>query len=166
MPIFYSLAACPLSRLLLAGTDDGVCALGLARTDAPLLAALAQRCRSAPARRDDHAIRPWLRSVLEQLHGRRSACELPLDLHGTPFQQQVWQELRRIPYGATRTYRDVACAIGKEGAVRAVAGACAANPVAVLVPCHRVVRTDGGLGGYFWGLDYKVKLLTLEGHAG
>ena len=100
--------------------------------------------------------------VLGFLSGDATLVKLPLDIRGTVFQQRVWAALRRIPRGQTRTYRDIAIAIGKPAAVRAVGSACGANPVALVIPCHRAVRTDGGMGGYAWGLERKVKLLGIE----
>jgi AraC family transcriptional regulator of adaptative response/methylated-DNA-[protein]-cysteine methyltransferase len=161
-PVSYTVADSPLGRVLLAGTERGVCCVCLAAADDALEAALAERCPGRDVRRADGRLRPWLKPLLEHLRGRRPALDLPLDVGGTAFQRRVWEELCRIPYGATRTYAEVARAVGRPAAVRAVAGACAANPVAILVPCHRVVRSDGGLGGYYWGLDYKVRLLEHE----
>jgi AraC family transcriptional regulator of adaptative response/methylated-DNA-[protein]-cysteine methyltransferase len=164
--VFYTLADSPLGRLLLAATERGVCCLSLGNDDGELEAALARRFPGRQLRRADGRLRPWLTDLREHLRGRRPALDLPLDLEGTAFQRRVWEELCRIPYGTTRTYQEVARAVGRPAAVRAVGGACGANPVAVLVPCHRVVRTDGGLGGYAGGLDYKVKLLALERNGG
>ncbi|HEV2714879.1 MAG TPA: methylated-DNA--[protein]-cysteine S-methyltransferase, partial [Terriglobales bacterium] len=104
----------------------------------------------------------WLGKVLECLEGKRPGVDLPLDLQATAFQLRVWEELRRIPLGATRSYREIARAIGKPNAVRAVARACASNRVAVAIPCHRVIREDKSLGGYRWGLERKCKLLEQE----
>ena len=100
--------------------------------------------------------------ILAFIEGEASLARLPLDIRGTVFQRRVWDELRRIPRGETRTYREIARAIGAPAAVRAVGSACGANPVALAVPCHRAVRTDGGMGGYAWGLLRKRKLLALE----
>jgi AraC family transcriptional regulator of adaptative response/methylated-DNA-[protein]-cysteine methyltransferase len=101
-------------------------------------------------------------AVLSYLSGQNPRLELPLDVQATAFQLRVWEELRRIPYGETRTYTQVAAAVGKPAAVRAVANACAANPAALVTPCHRVIRGDGTLGGYRWGLERKRKLLERE----
>src|SRR5262249_21933632 len=106
---------------------------------------------------------PALRKgILEFLDGEANLAKVPVDIRGTVFQRKVWDELRRIPRGETRTYAQIARAIGAPRAVRAVGSACGANPVAVVIPCHRAVRTDGGLGGYAWGLPRKKKLLALE----
>jgi len=100
--------------------------------------------------------------ILAFIEGEANLARLPLDIRGTVFQRRVWDELRRIPRGETRTYKEIARAVGAPAAVRAVGSACGANPVALVVPCHRAVRTDGGLGGYAWGLKRKKKLLALE----
>jgi AraC family transcriptional regulator of adaptative response/methylated-DNA-[protein]-cysteine methyltransferase len=101
-------------------------------------------------------------TIVEHLRGKQASLDLPIDVQATAFQWKVWRALQRIPPGETRAYAEVARAIGKPKAVRAVARACATNPVAIVVPCHRVVRTDGGLGGYRWGLDRKKRLLARE----
>jgi AraC family transcriptional regulator of adaptative response/methylated-DNA-[protein]-cysteine methyltransferase len=160
--IRYALADCPLGRLLLAATERGLCALYLGDADAPLESALAKEYPAARLERDDGRLAPWLGEVLEHLRGRRPSLDLPLDVQATAFQCRVWEELRRIPYGSTRTYREVAERLGRPTAARAVARACATNPVSVVIPCHRVVRGDGGLGGYRWGLGRKRQLLDRE----
>ena len=104
----------------------------------------------------------WLSKVLEYLNGKTPRVDLPLDLQATAFQWRVWEELRRIPLGETRSYQDIAKSIGKPKAVRAVAGACAGNHVALVIPCHRVIREDQSLGGYRWGLERKEALLQRE----
>jgi AraC family transcriptional regulator of adaptative response/methylated-DNA-[protein]-cysteine methyltransferase len=111
---------------------------------------------------EENGLEALKRKVLAFLEGEASLARVPLDIRGTVFQRRVWDELRRIPRGETRTYRDIARAIGFPAAVRAVGSACGANPVALAVPCHRALRTDGGLGGYAWGLARKKKLLALE----
>jgi len=103
-----------------------------------------------------------MRDIVGHLHGRRPRLELPLDIQATAFQWQVWNALSQIPYGETRTYKEVAASIGRPSAVRAVAHACATNPVSVVIPCHRVVRTSGELAGYRWGLERKKALLAAE----
>jgi AraC family transcriptional regulator of adaptative response/methylated-DNA-[protein]-cysteine methyltransferase len=159
--VYYTVADCPLGRVLLAGTQRGVCAVCFGETDTELLVALRER-EAAAVRRDDRPLRPWLRATLDYLHGRMPDLKLPLDVRATAFQQRVWQELRRIPSGQTRSYSDVARSIGRPSAARAVARACATNPVALVTPCHRVVREDGSLGGYYWGLARKEQLLAGE----
>jgi AraC family transcriptional regulator of adaptative response/methylated-DNA-[protein]-cysteine methyltransferase len=162
MCIRYTTSNCPLGRLLLAGTDKGVCAVYLGDRDAMLAEALKKEYPEAELLADEGELRPWLEELLEHLRGNRPHLELPLDVQATAFQWRVWQELRKIPYGSTRTYREVAEALGLPTGARAVARACATNPVSVVVPCHRVVRGDGGLGGYRWGLKRKQELLDRE----
>ncbi len=159
--IRYTLTDCPLGRLLLAGTERGVCAVYLGDEDDALEAELGREFPAAARSRDDDGLSGWAEAVRSQLEGEPHA-ELPLDVRATAFQWRVWQELRRIPRGQTRTYREVAEALGQPTAARAVARACATNPVSVVIPCHRVVRGDGGLGGYRWGLARKMKLLENE----
>jgi AraC family transcriptional regulator of adaptative response/methylated-DNA-[protein]-cysteine methyltransferase len=162
MTIRYTLADCPLGRLLLAATEKGVCAVYLGDADATLEAELKREYPAAALGRDDGALSGWLGELLGHLGGGQPHLDLPLDVRATAFQWRVWQELRAIPYGSTRTYREVAEALGRPKAARAVARACATNPVSVLIPCHRVVRGDGGLGGYRWGLGRKQALLEKE----
>jgi AraC family transcriptional regulator of adaptative response/methylated-DNA-[protein]-cysteine methyltransferase len=159
--IRYTLTDCPLGRLLLAGTDRGVCAVYLGDADAPLEAELQREFPAAARARDDEGLSEWAEQVCLHLGGQPH-LELPLDVRATAFQWRVWQQLRGIPRGQTRTYREVAEALGQPTAARAVARACATNPVSVVIPCHRVVRGDGGLGGYRWGLARKRKLLENE----
>jgi AraC family transcriptional regulator of adaptative response/methylated-DNA-[protein]-cysteine methyltransferase len=163
--IRFSTAACPLGRLLVAATRRGVCAVVLGDADPALEAELAAEFPRASLHRDDRGLQPWLRAVRDALGGAaRTAAPrpVPLDLRGTAFQLGVWAALREIPAGETRSYGAVAAALGRPRAVRAVAGACARNRVAVLVPCHRVVRETGQLGGYRWGLERKRRLLAAE----
>jgi AraC family transcriptional regulator of adaptative response/methylated-DNA-[protein]-cysteine methyltransferase len=157
---------CPLGRLLLAATERGVCAVSLGDEDGPLEAFLRDEYPAADVTRDDASLRPWVEEIVRHLQGQQPHLELPLDVQATAFQWRVWQELRKIPYGSTRSYREIAAAIEQPTAVRAVARACATNPVAVVVPCHRVVRSDGDLGGYRWGLERKEKLLEKEQEKG
>jgi AraC family transcriptional regulator, regulatory protein of adaptative response / methylated-DNA-[protein]-cysteine methyltransferase len=162
MQIRYTIADSPLGRLLLAGTEKGVSALYLGDADGILEEALKREYAAAMIRREDAGLGPWLEPVLEHLRGRLPHLELPLDVQATAFQWRVWQELRKIPYGSTRTYTEVAKALGQPTAARAVARACATNPVSVVIPCHRVVREDGNLAGYRWGLGRKKTLLERE----
>ena len=108
---------------------------------------------------------PVVAEVLRRIDGDLPAIELPVDVRGTAFQQRVWQELRRIPRGETRSYGEIAAAVGTPGGARAVGQACGSNPVAIVVPCHRVVQASGALGGYAWGLDVKQHLLERERQA-
>jgi AraC family transcriptional regulator, regulatory protein of adaptative response / methylated-DNA-[protein]-cysteine methyltransferase len=162
MKIRYTIAASPLGRLLVGATERGISAVYLGQDDAPLGAALRQEYPRAEIQRDRNGMEKWVGKILDHLRGHEPNLDLPTDLQATAFQRRVWQELRRIPYGATRTYTQVAKAIGQPTAVRAVARACATNPVSVVVPCHRVVREDGNLAGYRWGLERKRELLAHE----
>src|SRR5438874_9948279 len=160
--IVDSPAPLPLGRLLVGATTQGVCAVRLGRSDAALEAELASEYPDAELRRDAPPLAPWVNALLRHLTGDAARLDLPLDVEATEFQQRVWQALRAIPYGETRTYGAVAEAIGQPGAARAVARACAANPVALVIPCHRVVRGDGDPGGYRWGVARKRLLLEQE----
>jgi AraC family transcriptional regulator of adaptative response/methylated-DNA-[protein]-cysteine methyltransferase len=160
--IRYATAGCDLGRVVLAATSRGVCAVSLADTDDELAAFLAAEFPAARLDRDDAGLRGWLEELLRHLAGEQPHLGLPLDVRATAFQRRVWEELRRIPYGETRTYAEVAAAVGSPAAVRAVARACATNPASVVIPCHRVVGSDGKLTGYRWGLARKQKLLERE----
>lgn len=162
MSIRYTIVDSPLGRLLVGATDRGISALYLGETDGRLELALNKEYPRAEIRRDRNGLENWVGKILEHLRGRQPNLDLPTDVQATAFQRRVWQELRRIPYGTTKTYAQVARAIGKPHAIRAVARACATNPVSVVVPCHRVVRQDGNLAGYRWGLDRKRALLQHE----
>jgi AraC family transcriptional regulator of adaptative response/methylated-DNA-[protein]-cysteine methyltransferase len=162
MDIHYTLTDCPLGRLLLAATERGVSAVYFGDSDASLEAALAREYPAAQITPDNGRLRPWLAELLEHLRGRQPHLDLPLDVQATAFQWRVWQELRRIPHGSTRTYQEIAERLGQPTAARAVARACATNPVSVIIPCHRVVRGDGDLAGYRWGLERKRQLLEQE----
>ncbi len=161
MDIGYSIVDCALGRLLVAATERGVCAVSLGDCDAVLEAALRAEYPNALLHQDKSRGR-WVSALVSHIDGRRPALNLPVDLQATAFQRRVWEELRRIPYGSTRTYTQVARAIGQPTAVRAVARACATNPVSVIIPCHRVIREDGSLAGYRWGLKRKQALLEKE----
>jgi AraC family transcriptional regulator of adaptative response/methylated-DNA-[protein]-cysteine methyltransferase len=131
-------------------------------TDVELERDLRAEFPAATIRRDDAALRQPVEKVLNHLTNKEPQLDLPLDIRSTAFQRQVWEQLRAIPYGQTVSYGEVAKALGKPGAVRAVGRACATNPVALVIPCHRVVREDRSLGGYRWGLERKQKLLEQE----
>jgi AraC family transcriptional regulator, regulatory protein of adaptative response / methylated-DNA-[protein]-cysteine methyltransferase len=169
MRIVYTIADSPLGRLLVAATERGVCSVALGDSDSELIAALFAEYPQASIDSRDTRISPslnlWLNKMLEHLNGNSPRIELPLDIQATAFQWRVWEELRRIPLGATRSYQEIANAIGKPKAVRAVAGACAKNRVALAIPCHRVIREDKSLGGYRWGLERKEELLRRESKA-
>ena len=159
-PLRYGISPCPLGYLLLAASAHGVCALLFGDQPAALEVELRQRFASAELQRDDHGLGDWLSAVLSQLHEPARAAHLPLDLRGTAFQQQVWQALQTIPRGQTRRYGDLATQLATHP--RAIARACASNPLGLLVPCHRVVAADGGLSGYRWGVARKEALLAAE----
>jgi len=150
----------PLGIVLVAATDKGVCSVKLGDDRVELQRLL--RDEFAEAQIAEKPLEHVKRSILAFIQGEATLARLPIDVRGTVFQRRVWEALRRIPRGETRTYREIARSIGAPDAVRAVGSACGANPVALVVPCHRAVRTDGGLGGYAWGLGRKKKLLALE----
>jgi len=163
--IRYSISNTSVGRVLVATTDRGVCAVELGASDADVERALRADFPNATIECDEGTHRAWVRGVLDRVrHPRRDHTDdLPLDIGGTAFQQRVWKALREIPAGERRSYRDVAASIGRPGATRAVARACATNRLAVVVPCHRVVREDGSLAGYKWGVTRKRRLLENEG---
>jgi len=161
-PIRYTLTDSPLGRMLIAATDKGICSIQFADSDDELEHGLRHEFPFAVRRRDDAAMLTWKQHLLRQIRGQRLNSSLPLDIQATAFQRRVWTYLQSIPFGATRSYGQVAKAIGQPTATRAVARACATNPVAVAIPCHRVVRTDGDTGGYRWGVERKQTLLDLE----
>jgi AraC family transcriptional regulator of adaptative response/methylated-DNA-[protein]-cysteine methyltransferase len=160
--IGYTIVTSPMGRLLVAITERGVCAVRMADSDAELEKDLREEFPHAQIKRDDAALRESVQKILNHLEQNEPRLDLPLDIKATAFQRQVWEHLRAIPYGEIVSYGDVAKALGKPGAVRAVGRACATNPVALVIPCHRVVREDKTLGGYRWGLDRKKKLLEHE----
>ncbi len=160
--IGYTIVASPLGRLLVGATERGVSAVCLGTSDGALEGILRDEFPAAEIARDDDRLAGWVGDILEHLEGRRPHLALPVDVRATAFQRAVWDALRAIPYGETRSYAEVAKAIGRPAAVRAVANACASNPVAVVVPCHRVVRADGAAGGYRWGPERKKTLLATE----
>jgi AraC family transcriptional regulator of adaptative response/methylated-DNA-[protein]-cysteine methyltransferase len=165
MRIHYTIADSTLGRLLVAVTSRGISALYLGESDGRLEGALrkeyprAEICEGEDESKNLHG---WVRRIVDHLRGQEPSLDLPTDVQATAFQRRVWEELRRIPYGSTRTYTQIARAVGKPKAIRAVARACARNPVSVVVPCHRVVRQDGSLAGYRWGIDRKRKLINHE----
>ncbi len=160
--IQMAVAPCSLGYLVVAATERGICHIGLGDSPEELLAATQERFPRATLVAGDDAFSQTVAAVVVLIDESPPSFDLPLDIQGTAFQQQVWAALRQIPPGTTATYSEIAAAIGKPNAVRAVAGACAANKLAVIIPCHRVVRTDGGLGGYRWGVERKEALLARE----
>jgi AraC family transcriptional regulator, regulatory protein of adaptative response / methylated-DNA-[protein]-cysteine methyltransferase len=164
--INYTTVASPFGRLLVAVTQRGVCAVRLGDTDAELEKDLRAEFPAATVHRHDSALREPVKKILNHLTNKEPQLDLPLDIRSTAFQRQVWEHLRAIPYGQTVSYGEVAKALGKPGAVRAVGRACATNPVALVIPCHRVVREDQSLGGYRWGVERKQKLIEHERKSG
>jgi len=160
--IRYAIADSSLGRLLVASTDKGVCSVRLGDSDDALTTELKHEFSAAEILLDESRLRQALTAVLDHLNDRTPRIDLPLDIRATAFQRQVWEQLQKIPAGETYSYSQVAKGIGQEKAVRAVARACATNPVALVIPCHRVIREDKSLGGYRWGLDRKKKLLERE----
>lgn len=160
--IRYSFADSPLGRLLVAATEKGICSIQFGPSEEELVEGLKREFPFAMRKRDDEAMRPWTTALVQQLQGHELNHALPLDIQATAFQKRVWSYLQTLPLGTTQSYSQVAKGIGQPSAVRAVARACARNPVAIAVPCHRVIREDGGLGGYRWGIRRKRALLAME----
>ena len=161
--VIYTLAKTPVGQMLVAATPHGLCAVTLGDTDAELEAALRREYPNAAlAHDDDGRLAGWAEALTRSLTESQPHEDLPLDVRATAFQRRVWRELQAIPRGETRSYAQVAAAIGSPTAARAVASACASNPVALAVPCHRVVRGDGSLSGYRWGASRKQALLERE----
>ncbi|MEM8986330.1 MAG: methylated-DNA--[protein]-cysteine S-methyltransferase [Pseudomonadota bacterium] len=158
----YDIAPTPLGALLIAGTDKGLACVRLSPDADALEREFKADFKAADLNRDKQRLAPWTQALVEYLSGGPWPDDLPLDVKGTAFQAKVWAALRKIPPGKTVSYADVAAAIGAPKAVRAVGAACGANPTALVTPCHRVLRTDGALGGFRWGLDVKARLLDLE----
>lgn len=164
-PIRYLITDCRLGRLLVAASEQGVTTVGLGSNDGGLEAEFRRKCPHA-ALSDDGQLAEWSSIVLDIVDGKEPAEALPLDVPGTGFQWQVWRELMQIPYGDTRTYGEIAGRLGNPGAARAVGRACATNPVALVIPCHRAVssghKLHGFRGGLDWGMDHKARLLHYE----
>lgn len=163
--IEFAVGQCSLGALLVAATERGLCAILLGESAAELEQDLRQRFARAQVRAGGAGFQERLAQVLTFVEQPQLGLSLPLDVRGTAFQERVWQALRAIPAGSTQSYQQVAQALGAPQAVRAVARACAANPLAVAVPCHRVLRSDGGLSGYRWGIERKQALLKREQRA-
>ena len=161
--IHYTLVRTSLGLLLVAVTERGICSVSLGDGEEALVGALHAEYPAAELARATDADDRLVDAVVAHVEGSARREDLPLDLRATAFQWQVWRALQRIPEGATRSYQEIARELGQPSAARAVARACASNRVAVLIPCHRVVRGDGGLGGYRWGVARKAALLAREG---
>ena len=164
--ISYASSPTPLGTMMIAATDRGLCSLQFGESEAELRARLVEEYPAArlspmpPERKGQFA--GWMRALSKYLAGSSTTLDLPLDVRGTAFQMKVWSYLQRIPYGEVQSYSEVAAGIGRPRAVRAVGSACARNEVALVIPCHRVIRGDGGLGGYRWGLHRKRTLIERE----
>jgi AraC family transcriptional regulator, regulatory protein of adaptative response / methylated-DNA-[protein]-cysteine methyltransferase len=166
--IAYAIVDSALGRLLVAGTPRGICFAAMGEADSALVAELRADYPRAtirvgdPNRREDSRIGQWADALSEYVAGRSKMPAPPMDISGTPFQFSVWEQLRAIPAGETRSYSEIARRIGRPRAVRAVGTANGANPVSIVIPCHRAIRASGQLGGYRWGLERKRKLLEIE----
>lgn len=160
--IRYACGDSPLGRMLIAATEKGVCSIQFGRSESELLEGLKREFPFAVRKEDEGGLHKWTSALLKHMEGKNLDSSLPLDIRATAFQRQVWTYLQSIPFGETKSYSEVAQAIGRPSACRAVARACASNPVAVEIPCHRVVREDGSMGGYRWGLERKRALLQME----
>lgn len=162
-PLHYTAVDSPLGTLWLAATDRGLCRLHIGGDEASWIKLIAQEM-GVNLVRDDNALAEARRQLDEYFARSRHSFDLPLDAQGSPFERQVWEECSHIPYGQVRTYADLARAIGAVRAARAVGSALRRNPLPIIVPCHRVLRTDGSLGGYAAGLEAKRTLLSIEGY--
>lgn len=162
MSIHYSTITSPIGEVLVAATEHGVCAVKIGDSASSLVRDLRREYPAASIEAESRPRHEWVKAIAGHLRGDPQALDLPIDVKATVFQWKVWRALQRIPYGETRQYAEVAKSIGNPAAVRAVARACATNPVALVVPCHRVTPKGGGVGGYRWGVQRKAKLLTAE----
>jgi len=162
MQIGYAVASTSLGKVLVAATARGVSAVYLGEDEKSLVRELREEYPNADIVSSTSGDASWLKEIVRRVEGNAPSVDLPLDVQATAFQRRVWQELQKIPRGTTRTYTQVAKSLGKPRSIRAVARACATNPVSIVVPCHRVIRTDGSLAGYRWGLSRKQKLLERE----
>lgn len=164
-PIRYAFAHSPLGRMLIASTEKGICSIQFADSDSELEQGLKREFPFAIRRRDDAGLATVAQQVVNRISGAEKSAALPLDIQATAFQRRVWSYLQSLAFGETRSYSEVAKAIGRPSAIRAVARACATNPVAIAIPCHRVLRASGDLGGYRWGVKRKKTLLQMEAAA-
>ncbi len=162
MIIGYTITDCRLGRLLVAMTEQGICCVDIADDDEALVEYLFKEYPAAEIQYEHPFMTDWVEAFLAYLDGWQPDIDLPIDVRATAFQLRVWQTLQSIPSGETRSYREIAEAIGQPNAARAVARACATNPIPLLVPCHRVIRSDGDLGGYGLGVERKRALLDQE----
>ena len=162
MKINYTVVDSPLGKMLVARTEKGICAVSFGDNEASLAEELKVEFHSANIEDDDTTLKDAVGAILRSLDGEKTILTLPLDLQATAFQMRVWSELRKIPFGETRSYAEIADAVGNPKAVRAVARACATNPVALINPCHRVIGSNGKLSGYRWGIERKKQILDRE----
>ncbi|HVE55516.1 MAG TPA: bifunctional DNA-binding transcriptional regulator/O6-methylguanine-DNA methyltransferase Ada [Pyrinomonadaceae bacterium] len=162
MTINYTISDCDLGKLLVARTAKGVCAVTFGDDDVTLRENLASEYKNAEITENNADLKDYVEAILANLSGENKTLDLPLDLQATAFQMRVWDALRKIPYGETVSYSDVAAGLGNKNAVRAVATACASNRVALVIPCHRVVGKSGDLSGYRWGVERKKQILEKE----
>jgi AraC family transcriptional regulator of adaptative response/methylated-DNA-[protein]-cysteine methyltransferase len=163
MQIRYTITPTAMGPVLVAATERGVCAVNLGRPAKDLITSLCREYPEAQIAKDDTGVSAWVSQIVQHIAGENPSLDVPLDIYGTAFQRRVWDELRRIPYGQTRSYTEIARQLGHPQARRAVARACATNPVALVIPCHRVIRSDGKLGGYGGGgIKNKQTLLDQE----
>jgi AraC family transcriptional regulator of adaptative response/methylated-DNA-[protein]-cysteine methyltransferase len=160
--IRYAVAETTIGRILIAATERGICSVRIGKSENTMAKELGREFPAATIRRDREGLATWVERLVRHIEGRAPSLDLPIDVKATAFQWRVYEALRSIPYGETRTYREVARSIGAPRAARAVGRACAANPVGIVIPCHRVVREGGALGGYAWGLGIKKQLLESE----
>jgi AraC family transcriptional regulator of adaptative response/methylated-DNA-[protein]-cysteine methyltransferase len=160
--IRYACADSPLGRMLIAATERGICSIQFADSDGQLIEDLKREFPFAVHKLDRDGLQRRIETVLSKMKGRELSATFPLDIRATAFQRRVWTHLQSIPFGTTKSYVEVAKAIGQPTACRAVARACAGNPVAVAIPCHRVVHADGSMSGYRWGVERKKRLLEME----
>jgi AraC family transcriptional regulator, regulatory protein of adaptative response / methylated-DNA-[protein]-cysteine methyltransferase len=165
LAIRFAVGKCSLGAILVAASEKGLCAILLGDKPDALARDLRIRFPDSRLAGDDRALEPWLARAARLVDAPGKDLDLPLDAHGTAFQQKVWRALREIAPGSTASYAEIAQSIGQAKAVRAVAQACASNPIAVAIPCHRVLRSDGSLSGYRWGVERKRKLLGREARA-
>lgn len=162
MKIRYTISDSPFGRLLVGATGQGICMVSLGDADHSLVGALRRKYPEAEIEEDQTVLKETVRIILDYLSGRRTHLDLPVAIRTTPFRLKVYEALKAIPYGKTCSYEEIAQAVGSPKAVRAVGSACADNPVALVIPCHRVIKKDGSLGGYRWGRERKAKLLEME----
>jgi AraC family transcriptional regulator of adaptative response/methylated-DNA-[protein]-cysteine methyltransferase len=160
--VAFTIAASPFGRILIAATRTGVCWIGLCDSDARLETELRTDLHAAAIARDDHALAGLAQIVVDYVSGPTREIALPIDIRATPFQIAAWSELCAIPWGATRSYGEIARRLGRPGAARAVGHANGTNPLAIIIPCHRAIGADGSMTGYRWGVEYKRRLLDHE----